>query len=383
VVLAELPSVVLAEGAPGPTATVFVDMDGDGQADCKVVGADLNNDGIPDVLQEEGCESNEPGTATVLVDVDGDGQADFQFTGVDLDHDGIPDVLQADRLAGQGVDADTCTADRTDTAGSTATLNLELQPAAEIAESSVDRVAASKDKPSKKTKAKTKQPKRKASARGSRSSASSVTRAEPVYRPQPQAAPPLPASSHSKTKGGSRPRVRDSQGATEVAVPDKPLDKIQAAAYTEDCSQIAAFLKNDFGQLCRIPKDRLSDSEASAARSLLQLVAAVKTIKEEVILQKRSMPGNHNVAAHVSQRDDLEQRWRHSLAGDADAALPKDDLWDVHAQLARLRHDATHLQATRRDLSDYQFEKVSSRISCSQRWDLRFDESMAQVPRYY
>ena len=41
--------------APTYTASALVDVDGDGQPDYLVSGVDLNNDGIPDVLQVMCC----------------------------------------------------------------------------------------------------------------------------------------------------------------------------------------------------------------------------------------------------------------------------------------------------------------------------------------
>merc|ERR1711918_103186 len=43
-----------------------------------------------------------PPTATVGVDVDGDGKADFLVTGSDLNRDGIPDLLQGNAYDGTG-----------------------------------------------------------------------------------------------------------------------------------------------------------------------------------------------------------------------------------------------------------------------------------------
>merc|ERR1719247_1820519 len=70
-----------------------------------VKGADLNLDGIPDVLQTatrpamptatvgRGMQGTMP-TAAVGIDTTGDGRANLVVQGADLNRDGIPDVLQ-------------------------------------------------------------------------------------------------------------------------------------------------------------------------------------------------------------------------------------------------------------------------------------------------
>ena len=74
--------------SPAPSATVGVDVNGDGRADYVVSDIDRDGDGIPDVL-----ESPAP-SATVGVDVNGDGRADVTVSGVDRNGDGIPDIMQ-------------------------------------------------------------------------------------------------------------------------------------------------------------------------------------------------------------------------------------------------------------------------------------------------
>jgi len=105
------------------TATVAVDIDGDGIADVLVTGRDVDGDGIPDALQTSTSTYVAPTaytapvtyttpsaytytapsaytytapSAVVAVDVDGDGKADYIVAGVDRDGDGIPDALQGD-----------------------------------------------------------------------------------------------------------------------------------------------------------------------------------------------------------------------------------------------------------------------------------------------
>jgi len=79
-----------------PTATVGLDVNGDGRADYIASGVDRNRDGIPDFLQR-GRGRWAPPRATVGLDVNGDGRADYFLSGVDRNRDGIPDFLQRGR----------------------------------------------------------------------------------------------------------------------------------------------------------------------------------------------------------------------------------------------------------------------------------------------
>merc|ERR1712166_113604 len=92
---------------PQRSATVAVDVDGDGIPDYLVSGADRDGDGIPDALQggprfNRNHRQLDPHLfperrATVAVDVDGDGIPDILVSGADRDGDGIPDALQGGR----------------------------------------------------------------------------------------------------------------------------------------------------------------------------------------------------------------------------------------------------------------------------------------------
>jgi len=77
-----------------PTATVGLDVNGDGRADYIASGVDRNRDGIPDFLQRG---RRAPPMAAVGIDVNGDGRADYIASGVDRNRDGIPDFLQRGR----------------------------------------------------------------------------------------------------------------------------------------------------------------------------------------------------------------------------------------------------------------------------------------------
>lgn len=118
-----LPGVVLhspTHAQHSLTATVGVDITGDGHANYTYVGLDRNHDGIPDALQcdfppvrqahhsgvflqSPHMQIPHPPTAAVAVDTTGDGHANYIYAGVDQNHDGIPDAFQVPHVRGSPV----------------------------------------------------------------------------------------------------------------------------------------------------------------------------------------------------------------------------------------------------------------------------------------
>jgi len=179
----------------------------------------------------------------------------------------------------------------------------------------------------------------------------------------------MPARKYDPRKRSKSPekKVIVTPAGLETAI---ELDPATLQQCNRGCNLISAFVTNDFDQLRRVPKSKMSAAEKTASNSLLSLVAAVKTLENEAQLKGKTLMPLHNRGKFEVEKNSIESKWRQNASEDMlDVEVPKGELWEVSSQLAHLRRDAAQIIGVQRDNRDMVYEKKASRISCSQRWE--------------
>eukprot|EP00656_Telonema_subtile_P045441 TRINITY_DN5169_c0_g1_i1.p1 TRINITY_DN5169_c0_g1~~TRINITY_DN5169_c0_g1_i1.p1 ORF type:complete len:944 (-),score=264.47 TRINITY_DN5169_c0_g1_i1:186-3017(-) len=208
--------------------------------------------------------------------------------------------------------------------------------------------------------------------------------------PPPASAPKKPSVPKKRPKTARKPtptRPKAPLASTahapcsraELATPCSSTHKRRVSAeavqnLARECRRVSAFMGCEVKQLSRLQPSQHTHKEASAVDSILALIAAAQTLKQEDAMRGLSCMQHTTLPAqHTEQHTELELQSLHRSASAEGLAteVPSGHLWEVSSQLSKLRREAGVISRAQQDLTDQQLETTAQRISCSMVWEAK------------